>query len=138
MKVVWSPHAMQRREEIFDYIATDSSDAALWLDTKFSQAAEQLADFPLSGRKSPVDGVRMLIVHTNYQMLYEIEGNEGFTIPPEVISCMTNFSEKPYPAPPSAICCANPCQQIVFKDTACFDSAQGHVRIIPHSNSPLY
>ncbi len=76
MKVVWSPHAMQRREEIFDYIATDSSDAALWLDTKFSQAAEQLTNFPLSGRKSPVDGVRMLIVHTNYQMLYEIEGNE--------------------------------------------------------------
>ena len=75
MNFVWSPHAMKRREEIFDYIAADNADAALWLDLKFSQAAEQLATFPLSGRKCPVDGVRMLIVHTNYQVLYEISDN---------------------------------------------------------------
>ena len=90
MKVVWSPHAIQRREEIFDYIAADNIDAALWLDTKMSQAAEQITDFPLSGRKSPVDGVRMLIVHTNYQMLYEVEGDE-------VIILTIHHSARDYP-----------------------------------------
>ena len=90
MRVVWSPHAMKRREEIFDYIAVDNIDAALWLDSKFSQAAEQLLNFPLSGRKSPVKDVRMVIVHVNYQLLYEIEKNE-------VVILTIHHSARDYP-----------------------------------------
>ena len=50
MRVVWTPEAEQDREEVWDYIASDSAAAAARMDELFSDAAAQLADFPELGR----------------------------------------------------------------------------------------
>ena len=53
MKIVWSPLALERVEDIARYIAEDKPDAAVkWVDGLFS-TVERLADFPKSGRMVP-------------------------------------------------------------------------------------
>ena len=52
MRIVWSPLALERAEDIAQYIAEDRPVAAVeWVDDIFD-TAERLADFPESGRRS--------------------------------------------------------------------------------------
>ena len=74
MRVVWTPEAEQDREEVWDYIASDSAAAAARMDELFSDAAAQLADFPELGRPGKIAGTRELIPHENYRLVYEIDG----------------------------------------------------------------
>jgi toxin ParE1/3/4 len=74
VKVVWTPEAEQDRDDVWDYIAADSVTAAVRIDELFRDAAEQLADFPESGRIGKIAGTRELIPHANYRLVYEIEG----------------------------------------------------------------
>lgn len=56
MKIVWSPLALERVEDIARYIADDNPDAAVrWVDDLFA-SVERLADFPKSGRMVPEVG----------------------------------------------------------------------------------
>jgi toxin ParE1/3/4 len=53
VRVVWSPLALKRAEEIARHIAVDRPSAARqWIDTLFGRVA-QLRDFPESGRLVP-------------------------------------------------------------------------------------
>ena len=75
MKIVWSPLALERVEDIARYIAEDNPDAALrWVDGLFA-TVEQLADFPKSGRMVPEVGsprIRELIFGT-YRVIYSVK-----------------------------------------------------------------
>ena len=75
MKIVWSPLALGRVEDIARYIAEDKPDAAVqWVDELFS-TVERLADFPKSGRMVPEVGssrIRELIFGT-YRVIYSIK-----------------------------------------------------------------
>ncbi|MCL1487555.1 MAG: type II toxin-antitoxin system RelE/ParE family toxin [Marinobacter sp.] len=56
MKIIWSPLALERIEDISRYIAEDNPDAALqWVNDLFA-TVERLADFPKSGRMVPEVG----------------------------------------------------------------------------------
>jgi toxin ParE1/3/4 len=53
MKVVWSPLALERVEEIADYIAEDNVDAARIFLIDIFAAVGRLRRFPQSGRAVP-------------------------------------------------------------------------------------
>lgn len=73
MRLEWSPVAVADREQIFEFIATDSPQAALAVDEKIAAATLQLSRFPDSGRKGRVAGTRELVVHdTPYIVVYEV------------------------------------------------------------------
>jgi toxin ParE1/3/4 len=75
MKVRWTPEAKRDRFNILDYIAEDSSRAADQMDELFGAAAIRLANHAHLGRMGKVPGTRELIVHENYRLVYEIEGD---------------------------------------------------------------
>ncbi len=72
MKLVWTLDAMQDRLDIWDYIAQDSSLAAIEMDELFSAAAARLESHPMLGRAGKIPGSRELIAHENYRLVYEI------------------------------------------------------------------
>ncbi|WP_081622841.1 MULTISPECIES: type II toxin-antitoxin system RelE/ParE family toxin [unclassified Thioalkalivibrio] len=75
MKIVWSPLALERVEDIARYTSEDSPDAAVrWVDDLFA-AVERLSDFPKSGRMVPEVGsprIRELIFGA-YRVIYSIK-----------------------------------------------------------------
>lgn len=75
MRIVWSPLALERDEDIARYIAEDNRDAALqWVEYLFS-AVDRLADFPESGRMVPEvrsPSIRELIFGT-YRVIYSVK-----------------------------------------------------------------
>ncbi len=75
MRIVWSPLALERVEDIARYIAEDNPVAAAqWVEELFA-AVERLADFPRSGRMVPEVGsprIRELIFGT-YRIIYSIK-----------------------------------------------------------------
>ena len=72
MDIVWTEHAVQRRREIFIYIAADNIDAARKLDEDFQQAAMRLLRFSNMGRNGYVPGTREIVVRNAYILVYRI------------------------------------------------------------------
>lgn len=75
MKIVWSPLALDRVEEITEFIANDSPSAALnWAEGLFA-VVERLIDFPESGRVVPEVGSRRIreVIYGNYRVIYSIK-----------------------------------------------------------------
>lgn len=77
MKIIWSPLAISRINEIADYIAEDSSEAARKLDDIFKKV-ERIEKFPLSGCQVPELGRKDIreILFGNYRIIYRISTNE--------------------------------------------------------------
>ena len=72
MKVVWSPLALERVEDIARYIAEDNPDAAVrWVDELFT-TVERLADSPKSGRVVPEVGSPRIreLMYGAYRVIY--------------------------------------------------------------------
>lgn len=72
MRVVWSPLALERVEDVAEYIAEDNPDAAVkWVGDLFT-TVERLADFPESGRMAPEVGSRRIreIIFGTYRIIY--------------------------------------------------------------------
>lgn len=72
MRVIWSPLALERVEDIAQYIAEDKPSAAIeWVNNLFA-TVERLADFPLSGRIVPEVGSRRIreVVFGTYRVIY--------------------------------------------------------------------
>jgi addiction module RelE/StbE family toxin len=74
VKVVWTPEAENDRDEIWNYIFADNPQAAVRMDELFSKAAARLADFPEMGHDGRIRGTREFVIHENYRLIYEIEG----------------------------------------------------------------
>lgn len=72
MKLVWTPEAIQDRDDIYRFIEQDDPLAAITLDELISEKAALLADYPYSGRTGRVSGTRELIVHPNYMLVYDV------------------------------------------------------------------
>jgi addiction module RelE/StbE family toxin len=75
MELVWTPEAIQARDDIYDYIEADNPTAALALDELFSEKAGRLVDYPDLGRPGRVSGTRELIAHQNYILIYDVSGD---------------------------------------------------------------
>lgn len=75
MKITWSPRALERVQEITDYIAKDNVEAARLLAIELFGAVERLKDFPRSGRMVPEAGRADIreVIHEKYRIVYRIE-----------------------------------------------------------------
>lgn len=75
MKIVWSPLALERVEDIAEYIAEDKPAAAVqWVNELFT-TVERLADFPESGRIVPEVGARRIreVIFGTYRVIYSVK-----------------------------------------------------------------
>ena len=74
MKVVWSPLALERVEDIAQYIAEDKPYAAVeWVEGLFN-TVERLSDFPQSGGVVPEVGGRRIreVRFGAYRIIYSV------------------------------------------------------------------
>ena len=78
MKIVWSPLAVDRVEEIARYIAQDNPVAAEQWVTAVFEKVRQTALFPESGRQVPEVRRRDLreLVFGNYRIIYHLGSAE--------------------------------------------------------------
>ena len=60
MNVLWTPEALQDRNDIWDHIATDNPLAAVHMDELFSDCANRLSEHPKMGRPGKIPGTREL------------------------------------------------------------------------------
>lgn len=76
MKLVWSAFALLDREQIYDYIESESPRSAALLDGRISESVKLLTDFPESGRVGRVSGTREhLIARTPYIAAYTVSSD---------------------------------------------------------------
>lgn len=75
MKLVWTRPALNDRQVIREYIATDNISAAIELDALLSERATALVDHPRLGRTGRVAGTFELVVHQNYVLIYDLAGD---------------------------------------------------------------
>lgn len=75
MRVLWSPLALARVDEVFEVIRWDKPGAAQrWVETLF-ESVEGLSEFPKRGRMVPEIGreeIRELLLG-NYRVVYRVE-----------------------------------------------------------------
>ena len=73
MKLEWSLFALADRTGIFDYIESENPRAAVDVDDRIRLQAQQLSQFPESGRRGRIEGTRELVIqHTPYIAAYRI------------------------------------------------------------------
>jgi len=72
VKVRWTPEALEDRLQIWDYIAAEDAQAALRLDQRIAGTVSLLEEHPEMGRPGIIVGIRELIPHENYRVVYEI------------------------------------------------------------------
>lgn len=76
MRLGWSAYALGDRTAIFDYIESDSPQAAIEVDDRIREQVEMLARFPQSGRPGRIEGTRELAIsRTPYIVAYRIKEN---------------------------------------------------------------
>ena len=83
LKIFWSPLAVERLEEIFDYISAENRDAAYKLVNKIIDKFESLSEFPERGRKVPE------INKKDYREVFEGEYRLIYRILPDRIFVLT-------------------------------------------------
>jgi toxin ParE1/3/4 len=74
VKLLWTLEARQDRRDIGEHIAKENPAAAITMDEIFSQKARMLADHPAIGRLGRVADTRELVVHRNYLLIYDVDG----------------------------------------------------------------
>lgn len=75
MKIIWSRVAIERIEEIADFIAEENPSASQKWKALIYQKVQRLRKFPKSGRKVPEanrDEIRE-VLYKNYRIVYRIE-----------------------------------------------------------------
>ncbi len=72
MRIVWTPEAEQDRAAIWYYLEARNPDAALRIDSLFSDAVAGLALFPMLGHEGEIPGTRELTPHRSYRLVYEV------------------------------------------------------------------
>ncbi len=69
MKLIWNPKALEDRERIMEYIATENPAAAIDLDNEFEAKAEACAERPKLYKLGRAHGTREAVVQPNYIMV---------------------------------------------------------------------
>ena len=78
MKVHWTDTAEDHLDAIYAYIAHDSPEYAKRTVDRLTQCSQQIADFPLSGRRVPeyeIDQIRE-VIEGPYRIIYYIKPDQ--------------------------------------------------------------
>jgi plasmid stabilization system protein ParE len=78
MKVYWADTAEGHLDAIYDYIAQDSPEYAKRVVDRLTRRSQQIAEFPLSGRRVPeydIDQIRE-IIEGSYRIIYYIKPDQ--------------------------------------------------------------
>ena len=78
MKVYWTDTAQEHLDAIHAYIAQDSSEYALRMVDRLTRRSQQIAEFPLSGRRVPeydMDQIRE-VIEGAYRIIYHIKPDQ--------------------------------------------------------------
>ncbi|WP_375452228.1 type II toxin-antitoxin system RelE/ParE family toxin [uncultured Devosia sp.] len=74
MKLRWTSVARKDRDLIYEYVEADNPNAALRLDERFEDRANQLTRLPYLGREGRVTATRELSVPgSSYILVYRVE-----------------------------------------------------------------
>ncbi len=75
MKIIWSPLAVDRLENIFEYISVENTDAAKKFVSKIFHKVETLAKYPDRGRKVPESNREEIreVFEGEYRIIYRVE-----------------------------------------------------------------
>jgi len=82
LKILWSPLAVERLENIFEYISKDDISAAHKMVERIFKKVETLSKFPERGRKVPeVNREEIREVFENeYRIIYRVESKKVFVL----------------------------------------------------------
>ncbi len=74
MKVVWTEQALERIQEIEDFVSQNSPDRAMLFVAKLIERGDSLAPFPHLGRRLPELGSSEIreVLEGNYRIVYRI------------------------------------------------------------------
>jgi plasmid stabilization system protein ParE len=77
VKIYWSPLALERLEQIFDYLAVDNKTAARKIVNKIFSRIESLLVNPQRGRNLPEINRKDIreVFSCGYRIIYKIEDN---------------------------------------------------------------
>ncbi len=78
MKVCWTDTAQAHLDAIHAYIAQDSVEYALRMVDRLTRRSQQIAEFPLSGRRVPeydMDQIRE-VIEGAYRIIYHIKPDQ--------------------------------------------------------------
>ena len=78
MKIIWSPLAVERLEDIFDYIFAENPSTAIKFIDKIFKKVESLTEYPQRGRKVPEanrEEIREVFLG-EYRIIYRLEKNK--------------------------------------------------------------
>ena len=78
MNVHWTDTAQDHLDAIHAYIAQDSPEYAKHMVDRLTRRSQQIADFPLSGRKVPeyeMDQIRE-VIEGSYRIIYHIKSDQ--------------------------------------------------------------
>ena len=78
MKVHWTDTAEGHLDTIYAYIEKDSPEYALRVVDRLTSRSQQIADFPLSGRKVPEYEMEQIreVIEGSYRIIYHIKSNQ--------------------------------------------------------------
>ena len=82
MKIYWSPLAVERLENIFEYISKEDNEAAHKLIGKIFNKVETLSKFPDRGRKVPEANREEIreVFESEYRIIYLVEPKRVFVL----------------------------------------------------------
>lgn len=82
MKIFWSPLAVERLENIFEYISKDNSSAANKMIERIFKKVETISKFPDRGRKVPEANREEIreIFESEYRIIYRVEPKRIFVL----------------------------------------------------------
>src|SRR3989337_1856056 len=78
MKVHWTDTAEDHLDAIYAYIAQDSSQYAVLMVDRLTRRSQQIANFPLSGRKVPEYEMEQIreVIEGPYRIIYHIKPDQ--------------------------------------------------------------
>jgi addiction module RelE/StbE family toxin len=76
MQVKWTRRALANLESVLDYISKDKPQAAARFGAEVRKKVTVLEEHPHLGRASDVPGVRELLIHPNYFVIYRVRDDE--------------------------------------------------------------
>lgn len=82
MKIVWSPLAVERLEEIYNYISSDNISAAQKMMNSIFKKVETLSKNPKRGRKVPEVNSEEIreVFEGEYRIIYRIKSKKIFIL----------------------------------------------------------